>query len=594
MRGYEEGVYMALDAVAVSALVDELQCLVGGRVDKVHQPERDEIAVYVRTYDSSYRLVLSASSANPRAHLTEHTKKNPATAPLFCMLLRKHIGSGKITAVEQVGFERIIKISVESYNELGDLTVKYLITEIMGRYSNVILVSEDGTVIDSVKHVDGTVSSVREILPGGVYAPPPPQNKVPLTEFGADDTIPFDRPVKADKAILSSVAGISPLTAREIVYSVFGTTDVNAADVNTNKAAELKLAVMKLGERVRNKDFSPCIITDNATGKLMEFSAVDIRQYERLASVQSAGSMNEVVDDFYYRRDMHDRMRQKSAGIVKLLNNNIERVSKKLSILERTVKDAENREEYKIKGDLLTANIYRMQEGMKEIEADNFYEPGSAPMKIALDPSLSPSMNAQRYYKKYNKAKTALVEAAKQIEAARADLDYLESTLYVAENAETIEDIDAVKDEMASLGYISRRSKQTRRKAKEKSKPMHFVSSDGFDIYVGRNNTQNDYLTLKFANTSDLWFHTKDIHGSHAVIKLGLDKDVPKNTILEAARLAAYYSQARESAQVPVDYTVIKNVKKPNGAKPGMVIYEGYNTVYVKPGLITDGEEHDA
>ncbi len=585
---------MALDAVAVSALVDELQCLVGGRVDKVHQPERDEIAVYVRTYDSSYRLVLSASSANPRAHLTEHTKKNPATAPLFCMLLRKHIGSGKITAVEQVGFERIIKISVESYNELGDLTVKYLITEIMGRYSNVILVSEDGTVIDSVKHVDGTVSSVREILPGGVYAPPPPQNKVPLTGFGADDTIPFDRPVKADKAILSSVAGISPLTAREIVYSVFGTTDVNAADVNTNKAAELKLAVMKLGERVRNKDFSPCIITDNATGKLMEFSAVDIRQYERLASVQRAGSMNEVVDDFYYRRDMHDRMRQKSAGIVKLLNNNIERVSKKLSILERTVKDAENREEYKIKGDLLTANIYRMQEGMKEIEADNFYEPGSAPMKIALDPSLSPSMNAQRYYKKYNKAKTALVEAAKQIEAARADLDYLESTLYVAENAETIEDIDAVKDEMASLGYISRRSKQTRRKAKEKSKPMHFVSSDGFDIYVGRNNTQNDYLTLKFANTSDLWFHTKDIHGSHAVIKLGLDKDVPKNTILEAARLAAYYSQARESAQVPVDYTVIKNVKKPNGAKPGMVIYEGYNTVYVKPGLITDGEEHDA
>lgn len=585
---------MALDAVAVSALVNELQCLVGGRVDKVHQPERDEIAVYVRTYDSSYRLVLSASSANPRVHLTEHTKKNPAAAPLFCMLLRKHIGSGKITAVEQVGFERIIKMSVESYNELGDLTVKYLITEIMGRYSNVILVSEDGTVIDSVKHVDSTVSSVREILPGGAYVPPPPQDKVPLTEFGANDQIPFDRPVKADKAILSSVAGISPLAAREIVYSVFGTTDVKASEVNTNKAAELKLAVMKLGERVRNRTFSPCIIIDNASGKLMEFSAVDIRQYERLATVQKTESMNEAVDDFYYRRDMHDRMRQKSAGIVKLLNNNIERVSKKLSILERTVRDAENREEYKIKGDLLTANIYRMKEGMKEIEVDNFYEPGSAPMKIALDPSMSPSMNAQRYYKKYNKAKTALVEAAKQIESARADLDYLESTLYVAENAETVEDIDAVKYELASLGYISNRSRQAKRKVKEKSKPMHFTSSDGFDIYVGRNNTQNDYLTLKFANTSDLWFHTKDIHGSHAVIKLGIDKDVPKRTILEAARLAAYYSQARESAQVPVDYTVIKNVKKPNGAKPGMVIYEGYNTVYVKPGLIEGGGENDA
>lgn len=579
---------MALDAIVVSALVDELQCLVGGRVDKVHQPERDEISVYIRTRDENYRLVLSASSANPRVHLTERTKKNPATAPLFCMLLRKHIGSGKITAVEQVGFERIIKISVESYNELGDLTVKYLIAEIMGRYSNVILVSEDGTVIDSVKHVDGSVSSVREILPGGKYSPPPAQDKIPLTEFGQDHVIELGHPVKADKAILSSVAGISPLTARELVYSVFGTTDVNALEVNTNKAAELKLAVIRLSGKVRNKDFSPCIITDLSTGKLMEFSAVEIRQYEGLANVQLFDSMNAVVDDFYYRRDMHDRMRQKSAGITKLLNNNIERVSKKLSILERTVKDAENREKYKIRGDLLTANIYRMSEGMKEIEVDNFYDPGSPSLKITLDPSLSPSMNAQRYYKKYNKAKTALVEAAKQIEAARADLDYLESTLYVVENAETIEDINSVKDEMASLGYISGRGRQTKRKDKEKSKPMHFVSSDGFDIYVGRNNTQNDYITLKFANTSDLWFHTKDIHGSHTIIKLGLDKDVPKSTILEAARLAAYYSQARGSAQVPVDYTVIKNVRKPNGAKPGMVIYDGYNTVYVKPERIDE------
>lgn len=584
---------MALDAVVVRALADELQCLVGGRVDKVHQPERDEIVVFVRTYDESYKLVLSASSANPRVHLTEHTKKNPATAPLFCMLLRKHIASGRITAVEQVGFERIIKISVESYNELGDLTVKYLIAEIMGRYSNVILVSEDGTVIDSVKRVDASVSSVREILPGGKYMPPPPQNKVPLTEFGMDNDIPLSRPEKADRAILNAVAGISPLTAREIVYSVFGTTDVKASEVNTNRASELKLDVMRLGERVRNCDFAPCIITDKYTGKLMEFSAVEINQYEGLAEVQREESMNAVVDDFYYRRDMHDRMRQKSAGITKILNTNIERVSKKLSILERTIKDAEKRNEYKMRGDLLMANIYRMEDGMSEIEVDNYYDPEGGTLKIGLDPSLSPSMNVQRYYKKYNKAKTALVEASKQIEAAKADLDYLESTLYAAETAEGIEDINAIKEELASLGYISRRTRQQKRRAKEKSKPMHFVSSDGFDIYVGRNNTQNDQLTLRMANTSDLWFHTKDIHGSHVIIKLGIDKEVPKNTILEAARLAAYYSKARESAQVPVDYTHIKNVKKPNGAKPGMVIYEGYNTVYVKPGVIEGGRQDE-
>lgn len=579
---------MAMDAVAVRALVCELQCLVGGRVDKVHQPERDEIVIHVRTYDESYKLVLSASSSNPRIHLTRHTKKNPANAPLFCMLLRKHIGSGKIIAVEQEGFERIVRISVESYNELGDLTVKHIMVEIMGRYSNIILIDADNTVIDSARRVDDSISSVRVILPGGEYKLPPAQDKTPLTEFGNECDIKLDRPVKADKALIASVGGISPLTARELVYSVFGTTDVKAAEINTNKAAELKLAVLKLAKSVRKGEFSPCIITDRTTGKLMEFSAIDIKQYEGLADVNKVQSMNEAVEEFYYRRDMHERMRQKSAGITKLLSNNIERISRKLSILERTVRDAQNREEYKVKGDLLTANIYRMSEGMKEIEVENFYEPDCPSVKIALDPSLSPSMNAQRYYKKYNKAKTALIEASKQAQTARADLEYLESTLALVDQAETVADINAVKDELGALGYISRRTKQIKKRGAEKSKPLHFVSSDGFDIYVGKNNTQNDYLTLKFANTSDLWFHTKDIHGSHTIIKLGIDKEVPRRTILEAASIAAYYSQARESAQVPVDYTVIKNVKKPNGAKPGMVIYDGYNTVYVKPSVPED------
>lgn len=577
---------MALDAVAIKALKDELQCLVNGRIDKVHQPERDEIAIQVRTYENHYKLVISASSAHPRIHLTEHSKKNPVTAPLFCMLLRKHIGSGKITAIEQPGFERILKISVESYDELGDLTTKYLIVEIMGRYSNIILTSSDNRVIDSIKHVDESVSSVREILPGGVYEAPPVQNKTPLTEFGIDSVIDLSKPFKADRALLDSVAGISPLTARELVYSVFGTTDVNAQQINVNKASELKLAVIRLANQVRDGSFSPCLITDKNSGKILDFSAIDIKQYEDMAEISSYESMNSLVDAFYYKRDMSERLRQKSADLTKLLNNHIERTAKKLGILERTLRDAENRDKYKIYGDLLTANLYRIEDGMKNIEVDNYYDPENKPIKITLDPSLSPSMNAQRYYKKYNKAKTALTEASKQIKSAKEELEYLESTLLMVENTEAVEDINAIRAELGEQGYITRRQKAAKKRgAAPKSKPMHFVSSDGFDIYVGRNNTQNDYLTLRLANTSDWWFHTKDIHGSHVIIKLGIDKDVPKNTILEAAQLAAYYSQARESSQVPVDYTLIKNVKKPNGSKPGMVIYEGYNTVYVRPAL---------
>lgn len=581
---------MALDAVAIRAITEELQCLQGGRIDKISQPERDEIVIHVRTREEHYKLVVSASSAHPRLHLTDASKKNPQTAPLFCMLLRKHIGSGRIVSVEQSGFERIVRIAVESYDELGDLTMKQLIIEIMGRHSNIILINSENRIIDAIKHIDESVSSVREILPGGLYEAPPKQEKRALIDFDIDSVLSFDKPIKADRALISAIAGISPLTARELVYSVFQTTDINAQDINTNKAAELKLSVLKLAKGVRSGDFRPCMITDKNTGKIIEFSATDIKQYETMAEVEYYDSMNRLVDSFYYKRDMHDRMRQKSADVIKLLGNCAERTAKKISILERTIKDARRLDEYRVYGDLLTANIYRIKEGMKEIETENFYEPGST-VKIALDPSLSPAKNAQRWYKKYNKSKTALTEAAKQLEAARADLEYIESTLTMAENAEAVEDITAIRNELAEQGYIQRKTNGSRKKKASASKPMHFVSSDGFDIYVGRNNTQNDYLTLRYANNSDWWFHTKDIHGSHTVIKLGIDKEVPKRTILEAAQLAAYYSKARESAQVPVDYTVIKNVHKPNGAKPGMVIYDGYNTVYVKPSLIGDNNE---
>ena len=575
---------MAFDAVTVRCLTQELcEKLINGRIDKIHQPEKDEITINIRTLTDSYKLVLSASSAHPRVHFTNVSKKNPITAPMFCMLLRKHLGSGKITAIEQVGFERIIKFSIESYDELGDLTTKYLFAEIMGRHSNIILTNRDMKIIDCIKHIDFTISSVRQLLPGLEYVSPPPQDKTDLINIEETVQIDFSMPVQTvDKAILSSIAGISPLTAREIVYRAFGRTDIKNAELTDSGRNKILYEVVRLAKAVQSYNFEPCMIINSASAKLMDFSSTPVKQYESMAEIRYFDSVSELLDSFYKTRDMHERMRQKSADLVKLLSNNIERVSKKLVILNKTLSDSENKDKHKIYGDLLMANLYNMEQGQKNIEVQNYYEENVPTIKITLDPQLTPSQNAQKYYKKYNKAKTAEVEAAKQIENAKNDLEYLESTLAAVETADSEADLNAIRAELIAEGYLNRKVNQKKQK-QAASKPMHFVSSDGFDIYVGKSNMQNDYLTLKFANSSDLWFHTKNIHGSHTVIKLGIDKDVPKSTIIEAAQIAAYYSKGRESSQVPVDFTQIKNVRKPNGAKPGMVIYDNYNTIYVTP-----------
>ncbi len=574
---------MAFDAITMKALVSELsKNIIEGRIDKVHQPERDEIVLHIRTRLDNFKLVLSASAAHPRIHFTKYSKKNPVSAPMFCMLLRKHLGNGKITNIEQCGFERILKISVESYNEFGDLTTKYLIVEIMGRHSNIILADENYKILDSIKHIDFTISSVRQVLPGVEYKFPPSQDKIYLTDFNVQTNLEFSPIKTADKIILDNISGISPLCAREISYNVFGECNIKASELNLNKQSALKAYIANFAKAVCDNNFKPCIIKDISSGKMLDFSPIPVNQYESMAQIVYTDSMNEALDEFYYLRDSHERMRQKSADLVKHLNNNIERVSKKIVILEKTLKDAADKEQYKIKGDLIIANIYRIKDGQKEVEVENFYESNAPLVKISLDESLSVSQNAQRYFKKYNKLKTAQIEAKKQLDGAKNDLEYLESTLVAVENAEAESDLTQIRTELISENFLNRKQDK-KKKQQTSSKPMYFKSSDGFDIYVGKNNTQNDILTLKFANSGDMWFHTKNIHGSHVVIKLGLDKNIPKTTMLEAACLAAYYSKARNSSQVPVDYTEIRNVKKPNGAKPGMVIYNSYNTVYVTP-----------
>ncbi|MCR4693126.1 MAG: NFACT family protein [Firmicutes bacterium] len=572
---------MAFDTLCVKKIVSELsEKLNGAKIDKIYQPEKDELLLIIRTKTENHRLVLSASSNNPRVHFTEHTKENPISAPMFCMLLRKHIQGGRILDIRQPDYERIIIIDIESRNELGDIVTKHLISEITGRNSNIILCDESYRIIDSAKHIDFLQSAVRQILPGGQYIMPPKQSKIPVLSDEIESAVlDFSKEgQKCESVIMDAVSGISPLTCREIVFGALKSNAYVISEISKDKQSAILDAVHNFN---KNLTFAPCIIFD-PSNKPIDFSAIAISQYGDNYKTVFYNSMSEVIEKFYQERDRRERIKQKSASLTKLLKNNIERCAKKLSILKNTQKEAENKEKYKIYGDLVTANIYKIAKGDKLLTVQNYYAPENPDVKIALKENLSPSENAQRYYKLYSKLKNAEVEVEKQIKSTLSDLEYFESTLALTENLTSEADINAIKSELTDLGYIKRQKCGKRQKV-QPAKPLHFISSDGFDIYVGKNNTQNDYLTLRFANSSDLWFHTKQIHGSHTIIKLGINKDVPERTVLEAAQLAAFYSKARESSQVPVDYTKIKNVRKPNGAKPGMVIYDSYNTLYVTP-----------
>ncbi|MBR3791311.1 MAG: NFACT family protein [Clostridia bacterium] len=572
---------MALDTITINKLIDELKReLINSRIDKVHQPEKDEILLNIKSRTNSYKLVISANSSQPRIHFTKVQKENPKTAPLFCMLLRKHLQSGRVTEIKQIDFERIIRFSIESYNEFGDLTTKYLFCEIMGRNSNIILTKEDLTIIDCIKHIDFSISTVRQLLPGLIYSPPPAQNKTPiLCEEINSISLDFKSIGQTpEKEIMANISGISPLISREIVARATGKNNLDCSELNDDIRQKINAELRKIGTEKTN----PCVIYEKTSGKIIDFSPIDIFQYSEFAEKRYFESINEMLDDYFFERDSMERMKQKSAFLVHLLNTNIDRTAKKISILKKTLDDAKKKEDYKIKGDLLTANLYAFSQGDKEVKVQNYYSENYDEILIELNPTLTPSQNSQRYYKLYQKAKNAEIESEKQLQNALSDLEYLESTLMLVNNSSTEADLIEIRSELADLGYIVKQKKKGKSE-KSASKPHHYISSDGFDIYVGKNNTQNDYLTLRFANSQDMWFHTKKIHGSHTIIKLGVDKDIPPTTIKEAAELAAYYSKGRESTNVPVDYTLIKNVKKPNGAKPGMVIYDFYNTIYVTP-----------
>ncbi len=575
---------MPFDGVVTKCISRELSdLLMGGRIEKIYQPESDEIVLMIRSNGNNYRLLMSASAKYPRVHITTRQKENPQAAPTFCMLLRKYISGGRIVNIEFYDYERIITIDIESINDIEEYTVKKLTIEIMGRYSNIILVSDQGKILDSIKHVDFGTSSVREVMPGKQYMLPPAQDKFSpeILDSRAMLNIVPEEGKTIDGFLLDNIKGFSPLLCREICGRATLDSKTLMTSLSDNDFDKLAQEIEKVLTEIKENAYKPCIIySPDDTEKPLDFHCIPIYTS---SAVKYMNSVNETVDEFYYYRDHIERLRQKKSDITKVLSNNIDRASKKLNIQQKSLKDVEGRDKLQLFGELITANIYAISKGLKEVSLLNYYSETEEYIKIPLDEQLSPQENAQRYFRQYTKAKNTFLHVSRQLEDTKTELEYLQNVSHLLDNCATIQEIDEIRQELAEQGYISIKRKNGYKKPNRLSSPFHFISTDGFDIYVGKNNKQNDQLTLKASSSNDTWLHTKDIPGSHVIIKGEYQKAVPNQTLLEAAILAAYHSKAKQSSGVQVDYTLVKNVKKLPGAKPGMVTYDKFKTIVVTP-----------
>ncbi|GIP36723.1 hypothetical protein J31TS4_00030 [Paenibacillus sp. J31TS4] len=586
---------MALDGLVIHAVVRELQACVGGRISKIHQPNDTDIALQIRAQGHSYKLLLSANPTYPRVHLTGGASFNPLEAPMFCMLLRKHCENGVIEAIEQVGLERIIRIRVRHRDELGDLSSKLLVVELMGRHSNVILVDPaNGTILDGIHHVTPAISSYRIVLPGAAYVSPPEQHKAdPLTVTREDFLARLDTDgteqsgaeggaasPELPSLLVQQFAGISPLIAKETVFRTFGSSwKEKAKEYDTARSLHTTLwePFAALMTQVREHRYEPTIVIDRESGR-WSFSVVALTHLpgDRL----TFDTVSECLESFYGDKAERDTVKQRTSDLLKFLQNEKAKNSKKLEKLQETLEDAKEADSYRIKGELLTASLHLFKRGDRQVTAPNYYDEEQGTMTIELDPLLTPSDNAQKYFKRYTKIKNSVSVVQEQMEAAREEIRYLDALLQQVQGA-SLQDVEEIREELAEQGYVRDRRKKLRKKKKnEKPVISCFTSSEGIPIYVGKNNTQNEYLTNRLAQASDTWLHTKDIPGSHVVIR---STSFGEETLREAAMLAAYHSQAKDSSQVPVDYTLIRHVRKPNGAKPGFVIYDHQKTIFITP-----------
>mgnify|MGYP002578303481 FL=1 len=570
---------MAFDGITIANIVSELNhTIVGGKINKIAQPEADELMITVKNNRTQYRLFLSASASLPLIYLTGENKQGPLTAPNFCMLLRKHIGSARILSVTQPGLERILIFELEHLNELGDICRKKLIVEIMGKHSNIIFCQEDDTIIDSIKHISANMSSVREVLPGRTWFIPHTQDKLDPLSMSREafkETV-FAKPLPVFKAVYTSLTGFSPLIAEELCVRSGIDPKRQAQELEKTEKETLWQTTDDLVDRIRRQDFSPVIVYQEE--EPLEFAAFPLTKYQDQKSVPYE-SISQVLESYYSMKNRITLIRQKSADLRRIVTTAIERTSKKYELQQKQQKDTEKKEKYRIYGELLNTYGYHLEEGARSLEALNYYT--NEMITIPLDEHLSAAENAKKYFDRYTKLKRTEEALNELLEETRSDLEHLESIRTSLDIALDEDDLVEVREELVEYGYL-RRKGPTGKKKKIVSRPFHYRSSDGFDIYVGKNNFQNDELSFKFASGNDWWFHAKGQPGSHVIVKSN-GEELPDRTFEEAARLAAYYSKGRQAPKVEIDYTQKKNLKKPNGAKPGFVIYHTNYSMIAEP-----------
>ncbi len=573
---------MAFDGITIKAVAAQCrQLLEGGRFTKIAQPENDELIITAKSPKGQYRLLLSASASLPLVYFTEKNRPSPLTAPSFCMLLRKHVGSARIASIRQPGLERALEFELEHLNEMGDPCKKILILELMGKHSNIIFCDENRMILDSIKHVSSHMSSVREVLPGKPYFLPQTQEKLdPLTVTEEEflETV-CKKPCPISKALYTTLTGLSPVMAEEICFraSLDGGAPVQSLDPPS--ATHLYHTFRRVMDQVAEEDFTPNIVyRDNVP---VEYGVLPLTQYGDEYTVTTFESVSQMLETYYASKDTLTRIRQRSADLRKIVQTALDRNRKKLLLQEKQMKDTEKKDTYRVYGELINTYGYGLEEGCSSFTALNYYT--GEEIKIPLDPALTPGENAKRYFERYGKLKRTEEALTEQIQETRSDLDHLESISNALDIALSESDLTQIRDELVQYGYIKKHAGDKKgRKMQTKSKPLHYISSDGFDIYVGKNNYQNDELTFGLAQGNDWWFHAKKIAGSHVVVKTK-DGSLPDRTFEEAGRLAAYYSKGRGAPKVEVDYIQRKHVKKPGGAKPGFVVYYTNYSLMAEP-----------
>ena len=572
---------MAFDGITIANIVHDLnQTILGGKINKIAQPENDELILTIKNNRTQYRLFLSASASLPLIYLTGNNKPGPLTAPNFCMLLRKHIGSGKIISITQPGMERVIRFEIEHLNEMGDLCTKYLIVEIMGKHSNIIFTNDNEQIIDSIKHVSAHMSSVREVLPGRPYFIPATQAKADPFQLTADILCEqiLNKPAPTAKAIYTSVTGISPLIAEEICYRAGIDGGVPTDGLSSLEKLHLAHTFLRIMEDIRQGMFEPNIVYKGK--EPVEFASLKLTQYQDF-SVTEFSSISELLETYYAEKNIVTKIRQKSVDLRKIVQTSLERNVKKYQLQQKQMKDTEKKDKYRIWGELINTYGYGLEPGIKFFEALNYYT--NETVNIPLDPTLTPQENAKKYFDKYSKLKRTADALEKLLQETDSEIRHLESIATSLDIAVSEDDLIQIKEELTEYGYI-RRKYTTGKKVKITSKPFHYVSSDGFHMYVGKNNYQNEELSFKFASGNDWWFHAKGQPGSHVIVKTN-GEELPDRTFEEAGRLAAYYSKGRQAPKVEIDYTLKKNLRKPTGGKPGFVVYYTNYSLLIEPDI---------